>query len=133
MLSEADWEAIALERLAEHSWEPRPGQAIAPGTDGGRSSWDDLVLRGPLLAAMRRLNPLVPAVYPEQALTEIVAPQAQDAIAENYRLHRVLVHGYRGVSYIDSDGIEQNPTIRLVSHRVEDNEWRVVNQVTVRS
>jgi type I restriction enzyme R subunit len=45
----------------------------------------------------------------------------------------VLVHGYRGISYVDSDGIEQNPTIRLVSHRVEDNEWFVVNQVTVRS
>jgi type I restriction enzyme R subunit len=134
MLSEADWEAIALERLAEpHAWEPLPGQAIAPGTDGGRSAWDDLVLRGPLLAAMGRLNPLVPAVYLEQALTEIVAPQSQDAIAENYRLHRVLVHGYRGVNYIDSDGIEQNPTIRLVSHRVEENEWRVVNQVIVRS
>jgi hypothetical protein len=44
MVSEADWEAIALERLAEHSWEPQPGQAIAPGTDGGRISWDDLVL-----------------------------------------------------------------------------------------
>ena len=133
MASEADWELIALERLAEHSWEPQPGQAIAPGTDGGRTSWDDLVLRGPLLAAMHRLNPLVPAVYLEQALTEIVAPQSQDAIAENYRLHRILVHGYRGVSYIDSDGIEQNPTIRLVSHRVEDNEWLAVNQVTVRS
>jgi type I restriction enzyme R subunit len=133
MVSEADWEAIALERLAEHSWEPRPGQAIAPGTDGGRTSWDDLVLRGALLAAMQRLNPLVPAVYLEQALTEIVAPQSQDAIAENYRLHRFLVQGYRGVSYIDSDGIEQNPTIRLVSHRVEENEWRAVSQVTVRS
>lgn len=133
MVNEADWEAIALGCLAEHSWEPQRGQAIAPGTDGGRTSWDDLVLRSRLLAAMRRLNPLVPTVYLEQALTEIVAPQSQEAIAENYRLHRILVHGYRGVNYIDSDGIEQNPTIRLVSHRVEENEWWAVNQVTVRS
>ena len=45
---------------------------------------------------MHRLNPLVPAEYLEQALAEIVAPQSQDAIAENYRLHQILVHGYRG-------------------------------------
>ena len=72
------------------------------------------MLPGRLLAAMRRLNPLVPAEYLEQALAEIVAPKSQDAIAENYRLHQILVDGYRGISYIDSDGIEQNPTIRLV-------------------
>lgn len=42
-------------------------------------------------------------------------------------------HGYRGISYIDSDGIEQNPTLRLISHLVEDNELLAVNQVTVRS
>ena len=56
MASEADWELIALECLAEHAWEPQPGQVIAPGTDGGRASWEDLVLRGPLLAAMHRLT-----------------------------------------------------------------------------
>ena len=60
-------------------------------------------------------------------------PTSQDAIAENFRLHDILVKGYRGISYIDSDGIEQNPTIRLVSHVVEDNEFLAVNQVTIRS
>jgi type I restriction enzyme R subunit len=133
MVSEADWERIALDRLYEHGWETRSGHDVAPGAEGGRSSWDDLVLRGPLLAAMRRLNPAVPAEYLEQALAEIVAPASQDAIAENYRLHQVLVDGYRGVSYVDADGIEQNPTIRLVSAAVEENEFRAVNQVTVRS
>ena len=133
MVSEAAWENIALERLFEHGWETRHGNQVAPGGEGGRTSWDDVVLRGRMLAALRRLNPLVPAEYLEQALAEIVAPQSQDAIAENVRLHQILVHGYRGISYVDPDGIEQNPTIRLVSHLVEDNELLAVNQVTVRS
>jgi type I restriction enzyme R subunit len=133
MVSEADWEDIALERLVEHGWETLHGHEIAPGTEGGRSSWDDVVLRGRLLAAMRQLNPLVPGQYLEQALSEIVAPTSQDAIAENHRLHQILVHGYRGISYIDSDGIEQNPTIRLVSHLIEENGFLAVNQVTIRS
>jgi len=133
MISEAEWEDIALDRLFEHGWETLHGNQVAPGTDGGRTSWDDIVLRSRLLAEMRRLNPLVPGEYLEQALAEIVAPTSQEAIAENYRLHQILVHGYRGVSYVDADGIEQNPTIRLVSHLVEENELLAVNQVTVRS
>jgi type I restriction enzyme, R subunit len=133
MVSEADWEDIALERLFEHGWDTVHGNHVAPGTEGGRTSWDDIVLRGRMLDAMRRLNPLVPGEYLEQALAEIVAPTSQDAVAENYRLHEILVRGYRGISYIDSDGIEQTPTIRLVSHVVEDNEFLAVNQVTIRS
>ncbi len=133
MVSEAEWEDIALERLFEHGWDTLHGNQVAPGTEGGRTSWDDIVLRGRMLGAMRRLNPLMPGEYLEQALAEIVAPTSQDAIAENYRLHDILVRGYRGISYIDSDGIDQTPTVRLVSHMVEDNEFLAVNQVTIRS
>src|SRR5436305_57331 len=133
MASEADWERIALERFDEHAWELLPGTAVAPGVENGRTSWDDIVLRGRLLAALRRLNPLVPGGYLDEALADILKLGSQDAISENHRLHDVLVRGYRGISYVDSDGIEQNPTIRVVSHRVEDNEWLAVNQVTVRS
>lgn len=133
MVSEAEWENVALDRLFEHGWETLHGNQIAPGADGGRTSWDDIVLRGRLLEAMRRLNPLVPGEYVEQAAAEILAPASQDAIAENFRMHDILVHGYRGVSYIDSDGIEQNPTIRIISHVVEDNEFLAINQVTIRS
>ncbi|MFJ5990638.1 type I restriction endonuclease subunit R [Lentzea sp. NPDC092896] len=131
--SEADWENVALETLAEQEWRPLPGTAIAPGTENGRTSWDDIVLPGRALAKMRELNPQVPLEYLEQALAEIIQPTSQDAIAENYRLHQICVHGYRGISYIDADGVEQNPTIRLVSHLVDGNELLAVNQVTVRT
>ena len=82
---------------------------------------------------MRELNPQVPGEYLSRRSPRSLAPKSQDAIAENYRLHQILVHGYRGITYIDSDGVEQNPTIRLVSHDVEDNEFLAVNQVTIRS
>lgn len=59
-LSEADWEAIALDRLAEHGWQHVEARAIAPGTEGGRTSCSDLFCRGRLLAAVHRLNPQVP-------------------------------------------------------------------------
>ncbi|WP_420845784.1 type I restriction endonuclease, partial [Mycobacterium timonense] len=109
------------------------GPQIAPGVEDGRRSWDDIVLPDRMLAKMRELNPHVPGEYLDQARAAIIQPQSQDAIAENYRIHKILVEGYRGISYIDADGIEQNPTIRLVSHRPEDNEFLAVQQVTVRT
>lgn len=133
MVSEAEWEDIALDRLYEHGWETIHGSKLAPGAEGGRTSWDDIVLRDRTLAAMRKLNPLVPGEYLEQALAEVLSPKSQDAIAENYRIHEILVNGYRGIAYLDSDGIEHNPTIRFVSHNVDDNELLAVNQVTIRS
>ena len=131
--SEADWEQVALDTLGEHEWIAMTGAQIAPGADGGRESWADIVLPDRMLAKMRELNPDVPGEYLDQARAAIIQPQSQDAIAENYRLHQILVHGYRGISYIDSDGIEQNPTIRLIGHRPEDNEFLAVQQVTIRT
>lgn len=131
--SEADWEHLALDALGEREWQALTGTQIAPGADNGRDSWDDIVLPDRMLAKMRELNPHVPGEYLEQARASIVQPQSQDTITENYRLHQYLVDGYRGVSYIDSEGVEQNPTIRLVGHRPEDNEFLAVQQVTVRT
>src|SRR5690625_1536514 len=131
--SEADWEEIALDALGVQEWRPLHGPDIAPGTDSGRPGWDQLTMPSRLLEALRRLNPQIPAEYLQQACAEILAPQSQDAIAENYRIHQMLTDGYRGISYIDPDGLEQNPTIRLVGPNVEDNQLLAVNQVTLRT
>ncbi len=129
-LSEAEWESIALDGLAEYGWQPLQGSTIAPGS-GERESWADLHIPSRILAAMRRLNPSVPASYLQQALAEILTPSSADAITENHRIHTFLTEGYRGVSWIDSDGTEQHPTIRLLSHEPSENDWLAVNQVRV--
>ena len=88
----------------------------------------------PLLAAMRRLNPLVPGEYLEQALAEIVAPKSQDAIAENFRLHQILVRRLPRASATSTPtGSSRTRRSGSSSHRVEDNELLAVNQVTIRS
>ncbi|WP_036284225.1 type I restriction endonuclease subunit R [Microbacterium luticocti] len=130
-IPESEWERMALETLAEPlMWRPLAGEKIAPGT-GERDTWDELLIRPRLLAAMQRLNPDVPVHYLQQALGEIAAPRSQDAITENHRIHRCLVDGYP-LSYIDADGIEQNPRIRLIDTDPAQNDWLAVNQVTVR-
>jgi len=129
-MGEAEWELLVLETLAELAWLPLKGEQIAPGT-GERATWDDLVIPPRLLAALQTFNPTVPTEYLKQAAAEILAPKSQDAIAENYRQHVNMVDGYRGITYIDADGREVNPTIRLMSTEADDNDWLAVNQVTI--
>src|SRR5690606_33036005 len=111
-------------------WKPLAGEQVAPGT-GERETWDDLLIRPRLLDALRQLNPGVPGEYLQQAVAEIAAPKSQDAVTENPRPHQYLVGGYP-LSDIDADGIEQNPRLRLLGADPSDNDWIVVNQVTLR-
>ncbi len=46
-------------------------------------------------------------------------------------MHGILVDGFRGISYIDSEGQDTTPTIRLVSADPDENDWLAVHQVTV--
>lgn len=130
-IPESVWEQTAKETLAEPlGWKPLTGDQIAPGS-GERDSWDELLIRPRLLEALRRLNADIPAQYLQQAAVEITSPTSQDAITENHRIHRFLTTGYP-LSYIDHDGVEQNPTLRLLSTDPAQNDWLAVNQVTIR-
>ena len=131
-MSEEAWELAALERLAETDvWEPKAGHDIAPGS-GLRDSWADPVIRPWVMDALIRLNPDVPTQHLQQALADILSTTSQDAITENHRMHGFLVHGYRGLTYTDTDGREVNPTIWLLSANTDDNVFHAVNQVIVR-
>jgi type I restriction enzyme R subunit len=128
--SEAEWEQVALDLLAEPlGWEPKTGEQVAPGS-GERESWDELLIRPRLLDALVRLNPTVPLEYLKQAVAEIASPKSQDAITENQRIHSFIVDGFR-LTYIGDDGTEVNPSIRLLSSEPSDNDWLAVNQVTI--
>lgn len=59
-ISEAAWEQLTLDALGELGWLPAAGEKIAPGS-GERDSWDELLIRPRLLAALKKFNPTVPA------------------------------------------------------------------------
>ena len=130
--TEAMFEGYALELLGELDWKPVSGKQLAPGS-GERENWRDIVLRGRLLNALRNLNPGVPDEYLRQAVAEVVTPQSQSAIAENRRLHQILVEGYRGIEYYDADGKHQNPTITFLSRDPSKNDYIAANQITIRN
>ena len=129
-MSEDEWEHLALDTLAELGWTVAGGQQIGPGS-GEREKWEDLHIPSRMLAALHKFNPAVPAQYLQQALAEIVSLKSNDAITENHRVHTFLTEGFRGITYIDSDGLEVNPTIRLLSADPDENDWLAVNQVRI--
>jgi type I restriction enzyme R subunit len=57
MVSEAEWEQQMLDALYDQGWIPTPGKDVVPGVEGGRESWDDIVLPDRTLTALRKLNP----------------------------------------------------------------------------
>ena len=52
-MSEAEWENLTLDALAELGWRPMAGETIAPGS-GERDTWDELLIRPRLLAALQK-------------------------------------------------------------------------------
>lgn len=129
MISEADWEADMLDWLAELGWQPGTGTDI----DAQRHSPADLVAHTDFLDALRRLNPGVPDQHLAEAAAGITAPKSQDPLAENERLHSYLVHGFRGLTYIDPQGLEQTPTLRLLADEPSGNTFRAIHQITIAS
>lgn len=130
-LTEAQWEELAVEALAEIGWEPVRGSKIAPGT-GERAAWSELILVDRLRDAVARLNPQLPPRQISEAVGKVLTAQSRDAVAENRRLHALMVKGIRSIVWTDRHGAEQNPIVRLVDFRDEvANDYLVANQVTV--
>lgn len=128
MISEADWEADMLDWLSERGWQPGTGADI----DDQRRSASDLILQDDLQSALRRLNPEVPDQRLAEAAADMAQPKSQDAIAENERFHSFLVHGFRGLTYVDARGLEQTPTIQVLADDPDRNIFRAVHQVSIR-
>jgi type I restriction enzyme R subunit len=108
------------------------GPSIAPGEPGEeRRTYADVVLDGRLRDALARLNPTVSREGLDEAfrkLTRISSPQPVDA---NQELHDYLVNGV-SVEYLRADGTIGYDPVRVVDFGViENNDWLVVNQLTV--
>ncbi|MGA4670612.1 type I restriction endonuclease subunit R [Propionibacteriaceae bacterium Y1923] len=128
MFTESQWESSMLDWLSELDWQVGKGQDI----DEQRSSAGDLVLHDDLLQALRRLNPSVPDQHLLQAKADLLQPRSQEPMAENKAFHDHLTGGFRGITYTDSSGLEQTPTLRLLSDNPADNIFRAVQQVRIR-
>ncbi len=130
-LSEAQWEALAMDALGELGWEPVEGKKIAPGS-GERESWAELIIPHRLRSAIERINPELPTSAVDEAVGVVLTPKSLDTRSENRQVHEYLTKGIRSVVFTDEHGVEHNPTIRLIDHRSPyANDFMAANQVVV--
>ena len=128
--SESELETDVVDLLAELSWKYLPGSKIAPGS-GERESWSELAIPDRLRQAVVKLNPDLTSSAVDEVVGRVLTPTSQDPLAENRRVHDLLTGGV-SVVYTDTDGIERNPTARLVDFRdPSGNDYLVSNQVIV--
>ena len=130
-MSEATWEAFAMDTLGELAWQAVEGKTIAPGS-GERQSWRELIIPGRLRAAIERINPELPESAVHEAVQVVLSPKSRDARGENHQVHRYLTDGIRSVLYADEHGAEHNPTVRLIDYADPyANDFLAANQVMV--
>ena len=131
MVTEAEWEEIALEALFTHGWTTLSGSEILPGNENGRTSWDDIVLPARLLAAMRRLNP--------RCRGSTWSRRSRRSCSRRRRTRSPRTTGCTNswwtataASATSTDGCRAEPDHPAGQRRrVDDNDWLAVNQVTI--
>ena len=129
--SEADLEDMTLAHLAKLGFAYLPGAALSPETKAPlRRSFRDVILVDRLRAAIARLNPDLPARAVEEVAQRLVdAEFSADPIAENRRIHEILVAGVP-VEF-QRGGETVTARARLVDWENRGNDWLAVNQLEI--
>ena len=130
-LTESDIEQMLIEQLKAKGYQYLYGPDIAPdGETPMRASFDEVVLRDKLEAAVRKLNPSLPYSVQDEAVKNVLRISSPDVLANNEEFHRLLTEGVP-VS-VHKDGVERGARVWLIDFNDPwNNEFTVVNQFTI--
>jgi type I restriction enzyme R subunit len=96
-----------------------------------RTTWDQVILVGPLRASIERLNPNLAPDAVASVVATVLRPESQNATVENLRLHRLMTQGV-SVEYRDRSGGIRHALAWLIDFADHsNNDWLAVNQYTV--
>lgn len=127
-------EQAMLEWLAALGWHTAHGPDISPPdakTQGlERDTYRDVALRHRLAAAIAKLNPHIPPVARDDALSHVLNPNVPGLVNANRQLYRWLVDGVP-VEF-QKDGETRGDRVRLVDFTdITANDWLAVNQLAI--
>src|SRR6185312_2250374 len=130
--AESTVEEAALAWFGEMDYALLAGPDIAPEQSvTERDTFADVVLTERLKAALRKLNPNVPAEALEDAFRKVTIAQSPSLLSNNRAFHRMLVEGIE-VEYRRPDGSIGGDRVWLVNFSdASANDWLAVNQFTV--
>ena len=130
-MTEDQLEQLCLEWFAEGGWETTSGADIAPdGPAPERANYRQVLLRGDLERALRRINPHLPDTAVEQAVAIVTKPESLDSVASNRGFHRLLLDGVP-VEYKRDDEIIHDHAFLIDFADLKANRFRAINQFTL--
>lgn len=130
-INEDQLEQLCLSWFDEGDWQVLHGPDIAPDGDAPeRADYQQVVLPGRLLEAMRGINPRIPTEALEEAVHAVVNLSEPTLIQGNRAFHKLLLEGVP-VEFRTEEGTK-NEHARLIDFEdVDANNFCVVNQFTV--
>ncbi|MBK8707310.1 MAG: type I restriction endonuclease subunit R [Flavobacteriales bacterium] len=130
-MTEDQIEQFAIGRLRELGYAYQHGPGIAPdGEHPERASYEQVLLLERLRAAVRRINPRIPATAQEEAVKQVARIASPELLVNNEVFHRMLTEGVK-VDY-QQDGNTRGDLVWLVDFtNPANNDLLVVNQYTV--
>jgi len=130
-MTEDQIEQFAIGRLRELGYAYQHGPGIAhDGEHPERASYEQVLLLERLRAAVRRINPHIPAAAQEEAVKQVARIASLELLVNNEVFHRMLTEGVK-VDY-QQDGNTRGDLVWLVDFtNPANNDLLVVNQYTV--
>ncbi|WP_100470532.1 type I restriction endonuclease subunit R [Mycobacteroides abscessus] len=131
VFNESTVEDAALDYLRGLGYSTTFGPNLAPdGSQPERASFEQVYLYDRLRDAARRINPEHRDLV-DEAIKRLERAESQSEVAENSRVHKLLIHGVP-VEYRDASGSVRTTHIKLIDFdNPANNDWLAVNQFTI--
>ncbi len=124
-------EEAAIQYFEALGYSYRNGLEIAPdGAARERRSYGAVILEGRLRAALRRINPDLPAAALDTAARKILVPESPALEENNHAFHHDLIQGIE-VQVRREGGVRGDLAWLVDFANPDNNDWLVVNQFTV--
>jgi type I restriction enzyme, R subunit len=131
-INESVFEETVLTWFDELGYVVKNGFDIAPNTpEAERKDYRQVILLERLRSKLTTLNPRIPALAIEDAMTQITRPNFPSLLQSNRAFHRLLRDGVK-VEF-QSDGETQADFVRIFDFdEIENNEFLAINQFSVK-
>ncbi|CAE1134403.1 type I restriction endonuclease subunit R [Xanthomonas euroxanthea] len=131
MLNEQQLEDLCLGWFQESGWQFAHGPDIAPDSNvPERTDYRQVVLRGRLLSALARINPMIPPMALEQAADALTVVSEPQLVLRNRYVHGLLLNGMT-VEFAQGDE-KKTDLVRFIDFaQASNNDFLVVSQFTI--
>ncbi|NVK53835.1 MAG: type I restriction endonuclease subunit R [Flavobacteriaceae bacterium] len=130
VISEDHIEQVLIQELIELGYTYHHGGELSPGGGQPERSYQEVVLKERLGAAIAKFNPAVPYEAQEEAIKKVLRADNPELVMNNYTFHKYLTEGVE-MEYRKGDRIVGDKVWLVDYQNPEQNEFLAVNQFTI--